>query len=222
MKPDYKEILRRLYEHTKAAALWCFTRWDTFVLVMLAFCLIMGIQWYAFRYTAPEENGVRTHVVHTAQQYLGYNEADGSHQKIVDRYNAHTPRARDYEVTYEDSWCAVYTSTVAMDALVDSWIPLECGCEQQILLFDEQGGWMEDDGYLPRPGDFIYYDWNSKGQGNCIGWSDHVGIVVQTIGPVIKVIEGNKDDDVSYRYLFINDPFIRGFGLPDYNAISQT
>ena len=37
----------------------------------------------------------------------------------------------------------------------------------------------------------------------------------------IKVIEGNKDDDVSYRYLFVNDPFIRGFGLPDYSHYAQ-
>ena len=86
-----------------------------------------------------------------------------SHREIVDRYNAHTPRARGYEVTYEDSWCAVFASAVALDALVDSWIPLECSCGQQILLFDEQGNWVEDDFYLPRPGDYIYYDWNSTG-----------------------------------------------------------
>jgi hypothetical protein len=33
---------------------------------------------------------------------------------------------------------------------------------------------------------------------------------------VIQVIEGNKDDAVSYRYLFLNDPTIRGYGVPDY------
>ena len=224
MKLDYKKILCRIYSLIKKLILWCYARWDAFAVCGLCFCLLMGMQWYTYRYTPSEENAVRSHVVQVAQQYLGYNEADGSHRQIIDRYNAHEPRARDYEVTYEDSWCAVYVSTVALDALVDNWIPLECGCEQQILLFDERGDWIEDDEYLPKPGDFIYYDWNSTGTGigNCTGWADHVGIVVQTLGPVMKIIEGNKEDDVSYRYLLINDPCIRGFATPDYFSISQT
>ena len=222
MKANYKKMLCWLYAHMKPIALWCFARWDAFAVGFLLFCLIMGIQWYHFRSIGAQEASVRSHIVQVAKQYLGYNEADGSHQAIVDRYNAHTPWARGYEVTYTDSWCAVYTSTIALESLLDSWIPLECSCEQQIILFDAQGNWVEDDCYLPKPGDYIYYDWDSKGKGNSTGWSDHVGIVVQTFGPVIKVIEGNKNDDVSYRYVFVNDPFIRGFGTPDYYAISQT
>ena len=222
MKLEYKQILCRLYARLKPMLCWCAAHWDILCIGSLALCLLMGGQWYCYRHISPEENAVRTHVVQVAQQYLGYNEADGSHRAIVDRYNAHTPRARGYEVTYEDSWCATYVSAVALEALVDSWIPLECSCEQQILLFDAQGNWMEKDSYLPHPGDFIYYDWNSKAYGDCVGWSDHVGIVVQTFGPVIKVIEGNKEDDVSYRYLFVNDPCIRGFGTPDYLAMSKT
>jgi len=198
------------------------TNWHRLVIAVLCFCLLMGINWYTFRRMSPGEAAVRSHIVQVAQHYLGCNEADGSHRQIIDRYNTLDPRPRDYEVTYEDSWCAVYTSTVAMDALLAGWIPMECSCEQQILLFDAMGRWVEEDCYLPKPGDFIYYDWNATGKGNCKGWSDHVGIVVQTFGPVIKVIEGNKNDDVSYRYVFINDPFIRGFGVPDYLAISET
>lgn len=196
--------------------------WHRLTIAALCFCLAMGITWYKFRQTSPEETAIRDHVVQTAEKYLGCNEADGSHRQIIDRYNAHTPRARDYEVAYEDSWCAVFTGTVVLDAYLTPWIPLECSCEQQIILFDIMGRWVEEDCYLPKPGDFIYYDWNSKGSGDCKGWSDHVGIVVQTFGPVIKVIEGNKNDDVSYRYIFVNDPFIRGFGTPDYRAISKT
>lgn len=210
-----RDTLRSFFQ-----SLWY--RWDYIVIFILSLCLLAGGKYYLQRYTAPGESLVRTHIVRIAEAYLGCNEADGTHRKIVDRYNAHKPRARDYKVTYEDSWCATYTSAVVLQALVDSWIPLECSCEQQILLFDAQGNWVEEDCYLPKPGDYIYYDWNATGKGNCTGWSDHVGIVVQTFGPVIKVIEGNKNDDVSYRYIFLNDPFIRGFGLPDYYAISQT
>ena len=99
---------------------------------------------------------------------------------------------------------------------------MECSCEQQIELFKELGCWREDECYLPRTGDYIYYVWDEWRSGDCTAWADHVGIVAETFGPVIKVIEGNKNDDVSYRYVFVNDPFIRGFGTPDYYAISKT
>jgi len=190
--------------------------WDKIVIVLLVVSICSGIFWYCQRYTTGKETSLRNHVVRVAESYLGYQESDGTHQEIVDIYNAHEPRARAYEVTYEDSWCAVFGSTVALQANMLGWIPLECSCEQQILLFDSQNEWIENDCYLPKPGDYIFYDWNSTGFGDSTGWSDHVGIVVQTFGPVIKVIEGNKNDDVSYRYIFINDPYIRGFGTPDY------
>lgn len=167
---------------------------------------------------SPKEESARTHIVQTAQKYLGFQESDGSHRLIVDAYNAYEPRARAYEVTYLDSWCAVFGSTVALEAGMLDWIPMECSCEQQILLFAEKDRWVENDWYLPHTGDYIYYDWNSTGRGDCRGWADHVGIVVQTFGPVIKVIEGNKDDDVSYRYIFAGDPHIRGYGTPDYGS----
>lgn len=220
MKQDYRKMLHIF--QTKLCTLMgqLFAHWDHIVLFALSLCMILGIEWHAARYESPSEAAVRARVVQTAELYLGCNEADGSHKKIVDRYNAHMPRARDYEVTYEDSWCAVFTSSVALETGLQERIPLECSCQQQILLFDAMGQWLEDDTYLPKPGDFIYYDWNATGTGDCLGWSDHVGIVVQTFGPVVKVIEGNKNDDVSYRYIFLNDPFIRGFGLPAYNAIS--
>lgn len=219
---DFRKVLRWFWDKSRKLALMLWCRWDWIVIFVLSVCLLLGVKYYSQRYTSPGEALVRGHVVQIAQAYLGCNEKDGSHKKIIDRYNAHLPRARGYKVTYEDSWCAVYTSTVALNALVAPWFPLECSCGQQILLFDAMGRWIEEDCYLPKPGDFIYYDWNATGKGNCTGWSDHVGIVVQTFGPIIKVIEGNKNDDVSYRYIFLNDPFIRGFGLPDYLSISQT
>ena len=46
--------------------------------------------------------------------------------------------------------------------------------------------------------------------------ADHVGIVVGTAGPFIKVIEGNRNDMVTYRIILRGDYRIRGYGLPDY------
>lgn len=192
--------------------------WDAILFRLVSLLMVFGFVWYCLRYSIPEGMALRQSVVSTAENYLGVNEADGSHRSVIDRYNAHIPRARDYEVTYSDSWCAVFGSMVAMEKELTDIIPPECSCEQQIKLFSEAGNWIETDWYLPKPGDYIYYDWNYATKKDSRGWSDHVGIVVRTVGPVIQVIEGNKDDDVSCRYLFLNDPTIRGFGIPDYCA----
>lgn len=173
--------------------------------------------WGFSRAVSPESRKQRLTVVQTAVRYIGCQEADGSHEKIIDLYNSHEPRARDYEVTYTDSWCAAFVSAVAVECQLTDIIPPECGCEQQILLFQALDCWQERDDYLPLPGDYIYYAWGEPFEfGDCTGWADHVGIVVGTLGPFIKVIEGNKSDSVSYRYIPMNHPEIRGYGLPAY------
>lgn len=177
--------------------------------------------WGFYWKVSEKETALRLQVVETAESYLGRNEADGSHEAIIDLYNSHEPLAMDYEVQYTDSWCATFVSTVAIQCGLTDIIPTECGCERQIGLFQDIGRWEETDSHVPLPGDIIYYDWESNGLGDCTGWSDHVGIVVGTKWPFIKVVEGNKDDSVSYRCLLMDDPQIRGFGLPDYASITE-
>ena len=193
--------------------LWC----------LLALLLGAVIGWYRTGWGFAREVGtyekeLRLEVVETAESWLGAKESDGSHRAIIDIYNAHTPLARGYEVTYEDAWCATFDSTVAIQCGLTDIIPTECGCDPQIRLFQELGRWEEDDAYVPLPGDLIYYHWNCPDLADCTASSDHVGIVVGTAGPFIKVIEGNKDNNVSYRYTMVDAPCIRGYGLPDYSA----
>lgn len=177
---------------------------------------------YGFaRSVPPEEAELRLLLVHTAENWLGRNEADASHASIIDLYNSHMPLARDYLVTYEDNWCAAYVSAAAIQCGLTDIIPTECGCERQTELFRELGRWEESDSYLPLPGDLIYYAWEDWPVGDCKGWADHVGIVAGTWGPFIKVIEGNWKDAVSYRILLRNHYEIRGFGLPDYETKSK-
>lgn len=206
----------------KQALRWLGQVWDRMLTFFLALCLAAGGMWYALRWMAPEEAALRQQIVETAQNYLDCNEADGTHQAIVDRYNTYSPSPRGYLLTYEDNWCAAFGSAVAMEVGLTDWIPVECSCEQQILLFDRVGDWEESDCYLPQAGDYIYYVWDEWRSGDCTAWANHVGIVVDTFGPVIKVIEGNKDDAVAYRYIFLNDITIRGFGLPDYRKLAAT
>ena len=158
----------------------------------------------------------RLELLNRADAYLAAGEGSDDHHSIIDTYNAHEPLPQGYEVQYGDDWCATFVSFCAMEANMTDIIPAECGCQRQIGLWKELGRWEENDTYLPNPGDIIYYDWDVRTLGDSTGWADHVGIVVGTHGPFIKVIEGNKDDAVGYRYIIRWDPRIRGYGLPEY------
>lgn len=185
--------------------------------IMTIFALMIGALWlYLPRadFGSPEDQ--RAKLLSEAVHSLGVAEGSDAHHAIIDGYNAHEPLAQGYEVKYYDDWCATFVSFCAIEAGLTDRIPTECSCQRQIGLWQEIGRWQEEDSYLPLPGDIIYYDWDVRTLGDSTGWSDHVGIVVGTHGPFIKVIEGNKDDAVGYRYIIRWDPTIRGYGMPDY------
>ena len=168
------------------------------------------------REVSPREAAARDLVVQTAQSWLGRRESDGSHKEIIDLYNNHTPLAQGYRVQYDDNWCAAFVSAVAIRCNFTHILPTECGCERQIGLFMDLDCWVEDDNYIPLPGDLIYYCRSDKGLGDCTGWSDHVGIVAGTKGNSILVIEGNSADSVQYRTIRVGGKTIRGYAVPNY------
>ena len=169
------------------------------------------------------EQQARQKLVDIAVSWMGCNGADGSHKKIIDIYNNHKPLARGYTVKYTDSWCATYCSSAAIVAGYTDIIPTECGCGQLIALFQDMKRWVENDAYVPSPGDYIFYDWSdgtNYAKIDNTDWPDHVGIVASVSGNVIKVAEGNKKDAVGYRELIINGRYIRGYGVPDYASVA--
>ena len=188
----------------------------TFVLAIV--CHYVYGPWGFYSRVSRQEAAERMTVVTAAEGWLGTNEYDGSHQRIVDLYNSQESLPVGYVLQNTDSWCAAFVTAVAMQTLRTDIIPPECGCERQIELWKALGRWQEDDDHIPQPGDLIYYDWNVTEQGSCTGWADHVGIVAGVKWPFVKVIEGNKDDDVSYRVIPIGDMTIRGYGLPEYGG----
>jgi peptidoglycan hydrolase-like protein with peptidoglycan-binding domain len=166
------------------------------------------------------ENELRNLIVQTAKNYLGVKESDGSHRQIIDLYNAYKPLARGYKVKYSDSWCATFVSVIAIITKMTSIIPTECGCGQMIELFKKLGEWQENDGYIPKPADIIFYDWDDNGKGDTSGWPEHVGIVGSLPGD-IEVVEGNLNNAVGCRRISINGKFIRGYGVPNYAALAN-
>ena len=161
-------------------------------------------------------------IISQAKAWLGCKESDGSHKKIIDTYNNHRPLARGYKVKYTDAWCATFVSACAIKCGYTDIIPTECGCDEMIKLFKKLNSWVENDSYIPKPGDIIFYDWQDNGIGDNIGVADHVGIVENVINNVIVVIEGNKNNAVERREIQINGRYIRGFGVPKYTSAAVT
>ena len=159
-------------------------------------------------------------VVEQAKEWLGYNEADGSHKKIIDIYNSQAkPLPRYYTVKYTDAWCATFVSSVSIKLGYTDIMPTECGCYHMIEKYKALGCWVENDAATPAPGWVLFYDWedNANGSGDNRNTPDHVGIVEKVTGNIITVIEGNYKNAVTRREIAINGRYIRGYGVPKYD-----
>lgn len=161
----------------------------------------------------------RAKAVDIAVSHLGQKESNGTHRAIIDRYNAQAVLPRGYKVAYTDAWCATFVSVVALEAGFEKIMPTECSCPQMVALYKALGCWVENDAYVPKPGDIIMYDWQDSGISDNQGTPDHVGIVVSVNGNDIEVIEGNINNAVGYRSIPVNSRYIRGYCVPDYANI---
>lgn len=157
-------------------------------------------------------------VVSQAQAWLGLKESNDSHKKIIDIYNSQKPLPVGYKLKYTDAWCAGFVSAVAIKTGYTDLIPCECSCPRMITLMKNKGIWVENENRKPNPGDIIFYDWDDSGSGDNKGSADHVGIVEKVEGNTITVIEGNYGNAVKRRTLAVNGRYIRGYGVPKYDA----
>lgn len=157
-------------------------------------------------------------VLRKAESFIGCNMEDGTHQRIIDAYNAYTPRARGYAVSYSDHWCDTFVSAVfiLLDA-VDLIGGTECGVEEHVKLFKSTGIWIEDGTITPEPGDIIVFNWDDDMQPND-GYADHIGFVERAENGRITTIEGNSGGMVKKNTYPIGDGHIRGFARPKYGT----
>ena len=136
------------------------------------------------------------------------------HIDVIEVYNAQKPLPRGYEVKYKDAWCAATVSAVFLLNNYNAFS--ECSCVKMVEKAKAAGLWQENDGYIPKIGDVIMYDWQDNGKGDNKGQPDHVGIVIKVNGDSFIVREGNINKSIGDRTLKVNGKYIRGFILPPY------
>jgi cell wall-associated NlpC family hydrolase len=105
-------------------------------------------------------------------------------------------------------WCACFVSWCAAETgyLDAGRIPRFSYCPSGIAWFQDAGQW-QDRGYMPQPGDIIFFDWQGDGE------SDHVGIVEYVESGYVHTIEGNSSDTVNRQTYSISSSVIVGYGL---------
>ena len=119
--------------------------------------------------------------------------------------------------SYAD-WCACFVSWCANECgYIDAGvIPKFAGCINGTRWFKDRGLW-QDNGYVPRPGDIIFFDWNNKGgSGPQDGLADHVGVVEKVENGIIYTVEGNSGDRCREKRYPIGHYEIYGYGTPAY------
>ena len=155
-----------------------------------------------------------TEVALCAARFLGSREGSREHREILTVYNAIRPLPRSYAVKETDPWCAAFASAAAVMAGEGERYPLECSCTRIIEKAKNMGIWVEDDGCLPRPGDWVIYNWQARAEGDDTGAPDHVGVVIAVEKGEILAVEGNYDNGVKLRRFPLNWEKIRGFVCP--------
>lgn len=163
-------------------------------------------------------NYSRAKVVELARSWIGKKVADGSYKTIIDIYNSQKHLPRGLKMKEGWAWCACTWSALAVKLGYEAIMPVELSCGNLVVEAKKMGIWVENDGYIPKPGDAILYDWDDSGKADNVGWPDHIGVVetVSQSSGYFVVIEGNYGKSVKRRTVSINGRYIRGFITPKY------
>lgn len=141
-------------------------------------------------------------IVAIAASQIGYVEGSNNDTKYGIAYGMnHQP------------WCHMFVWWCARQAgIYDDVIPTTAYCPYGVSWYSARGAFhYRGDGYTPRPGDLIYFDWNYNNS------SDHVGIVETVVGNTVYTIEGNTSGRVARRSYALGNGTIMGYGVPSYN-----
>lgn len=169
------------------------------------------------------EQELRQKTTDLISSWVGAPKGSSTHHQIIDIYNSHKRLPRGVRMSYSMDWCAATVSAVGVALGLTDIMPVECSCGELIKLYQAMGRWVEDDAYIPKPGDLVLYAWKDDGVGDCKKAPNHVGMVTGVSGSTVTVVEGNmgSPSKVGKRKIQVNGRYIRGYCCPDYESIAD-
>lgn len=143
-----------------------------------------------------------------AQSYLGVRQGDKRHRELIAKYNKKRPYPRGYKMKVTDDWCAAFITVIADSTHTSPYIGRECGVHRFVELFKKKKIWcgLKE----PKAGDLIVFDWQKN------SWLDHIGLVEEFDGKLVKTIEGNCARAVRRREYLWDHWQIAGYARPKY------
>lgn len=143
------------------------------------------------------------------QRHVGVIMYSQQHLSIIDAYNNIKPLPVGYQMSYSDDWCDAFVTYMADRHGLADQIGRECGVERHRRIMEAKGLYMGK--VNPRPGDIIFFDWNSD------GFCDHIGFVVEVGSGQVTTIEGNSLRQIRRNKYDQNAIFIKGYARPKYS-----
>lgn len=137
---------------------------------------------------------------------IGAEELGTLHQRLVEEYNKIVPLPRNYKVSLNDPWCAIYASAM-WHRWAEGWFPYECSCGKMIEAAKAAGKFWHRAATNGHIGWLMFYDWERDGS------PDHVGYIIDVDKQFgrIRTVEGNYSNQVKERYIPLADSRIYGF-----------
>jgi LysM repeat protein len=171
------------------------------------------------------ESALRQKVVAVMQGWLGAERGDRKHKDILATYNAYSPLPRGHKMTLTDHFCVATACAAYLKAGLGSITVIECAASKLVGLAQGKKIWVEDDKFVPKPGDIVVYDWDdgtNYATTDNKNAPDHVGIVETVSGDAMTIIEGNRPlGKVARHALTVNGKYIRGYVTPDFKSIAD-
>lgn len=116
-----------------------------------------------------------------------------------------------YGFNYRIEWCACFVSWCAYQCgyVQSGSVPSFISCKVGIDWFKAHNQW-KGRSYVPKSGDYIFFDWEPDGV------ADHIGIVDYYENGYVYTVEGNSNDTCRTKVYSINDSCIYGFAVPNF------
>lgn len=159
-----------------------------------------------------------TNILKIAATEIGYNPVKPDYNKYCTWY---------YGRQYNTAYCGIFLAWCAHQAgIPDSIIPqknINAAWVPSVLdWFQKQGRYKKASGYAPKPGDFIFFDFNRNGT------PDHIGIVERYANGTVTTIEGNTSTSsatssnggyVARKKRALPWNMVLGFAAPNYEEV---